>query len=129
MDSQEPRVLAIGDFRPGKPPIRVILIGALVLIGLAIVFSMVFTIQPEEVGIVLRFGEYSRTADPGLNFKLPAPLEQVLKVPVQRQLKQEFGFQTAEAGVRTRYSDRDLRSESLMLTGDLNVADWQWIAQ
>jgi membrane protease subunit HflK len=129
MDSKEPRVIDIGDFRPGKPPTRVILIGVLILIGLAIVFSVVFTIQPEEVGIVLRFGKYSRTADPGLNFKLPAPLEQVLKVPVQRQLKQEFGFQTAEAGVRTRYSDRDFRSESLMLTGDLNVADVEWIAQ
>jgi membrane protease subunit HflK len=129
MDSNEPRVIDIGNFRPEKPPIRVILLGVLVLIGLAIVFSAVFTIQPEEVGIVLRFGKYSRTADPGLNFKLPMPLEQVLKVPVQRQLKQEFGFQTAEAGVRTRYSDRDFRSESLMLTGDLNVADVEWIAQ
>mgnify|MGYP001823730208 FL=1 len=129
MDSNEPRVIDIGNFRPGKPPTKVILIGVLILIGLAIAFSVVFTIQPEEVGIVLRFGKYTRTADPGLNFKLPAPMEQVLKVPVQRQLKQEFGFQTAEAGVRTRYSDRDFRSESLMLTGDLNVADVEWIAQ
>ena len=103
MDSNEPRVIDIGNFRPGKPPVRVILIGVLILIGLALAFSLVFTIQPEEVGIVLRFG--------------------------QRQLKQEFGFQTAEAGVRTRYSDRDFRSESLMLTGDLNVADVEWIAQ
>jgi membrane protease subunit HflK len=129
MDSNEPRVIDFGNFRPGKPPVRVILIGVLVLIGLALAFSIVFTIQPEEVGIVLRFGKYTRTADPGLNFKMPAPMEQVLKVPVQRQLKQEFGFETAEAGVRTRYSDRDLRSESLMLTGDLNVADVEWIAQ
>jgi membrane protease subunit HflK len=60
---------------------------------------------------------------------MPAPIEQVLKVPVQRQLKQEFGFATEDAGVRTRYSDRDFRSESLMLTGDLNVADVEWIAQ
>ncbi len=129
MDSDEPRVIDIGKFRPGKPPVKVIIIGVLVLIGLAMAFSVVFTIQPEEVGIVLRFGKYTRTADPGLNFKMPAPMEQVLKVPVQRQLKQEFGFQTAEAGGRTRYADRDLRSESLMLTGDLNVADVEWIAQ
>ena len=129
MDSNEPRVIDIGKFRPGKPPIRVILIGALILIGLAIAFSVVFTIQPEEVGIVLRFGQYTRTANPGLNFKMPAPIEQVLKVPVQRQLKQEFGFQTAEAGVRTRYADRSFENESLMLTGDLNVAVVEWIAQ
>jgi len=129
MNSREPRVIDIGDFRPGRPPIKVVLIGALVLIALAIVLSMVFTIQPEEVGVVLRFGKYSRTANPGLNFKLPYPFEQVLKVPVQRQLKQEFGFQTVDAGVRTRYSDRNFESESLMLTGDLNVAVVEWIAQ
>jgi membrane protease subunit HflK len=129
MDSNEPRVIDFGSFRPGKPPIRVIVIAALVLIGVAIAFSVVFTIQPEEVGIVLRFGQYTRTTDPGLNFKLPSPIEQVLKVPVQRQLKQEFGFQTVEAEVRTRYSDRDFEGESLMLTGDLNVAVVEWIAQ
>jgi len=129
MDSQEPRTIDIRNFRPGKPPTKVILFGALFLIGAMVVISAVFTIQPEEVGIVLRFGEFNRTADPGLNFKLPSPVEQVLKVPVQRQLKQEFGFQTAEAGVRTRYSDRDFEGESLMLTGDLNVAVVEWIAQ
>jgi membrane protease subunit HflK len=107
----------------------VILYGALLLIGAMVMISAVFTIQPEEVGIVLRFGQFNRTADPGLNFKLPSPFEQVLKVPVQRQLKQEFGFQTIEAGVRTRYSDRDFEGESLMLTGDLNVAVVEWIAQ
>jgi len=129
MDSQGPRTIDISNFRPGKPPTRVILYGALVLIGAMVMISAVFTIQPEEVGIVLRFGEFNRTADPGLNFKLPSPVEQVLKVPVQRQLKQEFGFQTVEAGVRTRYSDRDFEGESLMLTGDLNVAVVEWIAQ
>lgn len=129
MDNQGPRTIDIGDFKRGKPPVRLVLTGALIIICALLVFSMFFTIQPEEVGIVLRFGEYTRTADPGLNFKLPVPIEQVLKVPVQRQLKQEFGFETLEAGVRTRYSDRNLEGESLMLTGDLNVAVVEWIAQ
>jgi len=129
MDTQGPRTIDIGEFRRHKPPARTILVGALVLLGLVFAFSSVFTIQPEEVGIVLRFGKYTRTADPGLNFKLPAPMEKVLKVPVQRQLKQEFGFQTVEAGVKTRYSDRNFDGESLMLTGDLNVVVVEWIAQ
>ena len=129
MENQGPRTIDIGDFRPGKPPTKLILIGALFLIGALVLFSTIFTIQPEEVGIVLRFGKYIRTADPGLNFKLPAPMERVLKVPVQRQLKQEFGFQTVEAGVKTRYSDRNFDGESLMLTGDLNVVVVEWIAQ
>jgi membrane protease subunit HflK len=129
MDTQGPRTIDIGEFRRHKPPTRTILVGALVLLGLVFAISSVFTIQPEEVGIVLRFGKYTRTADPGLNFKLPAPMEKVLKVPVQRQLKQEFGFQTVEAGVKTRYSDRNFDGESLMLTGDLNVVVVEWIAQ
>jgi membrane protease subunit HflK len=129
MDTQGPRTIDIGEFRRHKPPARTILVGALVLLGLVFAISSVFTIQPEEVGIVLRFGRYTRTADPGLNFKLPAPMEKVLKVPVQRQLKHEFGFQTVEAGVKTRYSDRNFDGESLMLTGDLNVVVVEWIAQ
>ena len=129
MEEQGPRTIDIGDFRRGIPPLKFIFGGVLLLIIALLAFSAVFTIQPEEVGIVLRFGQYTRTADPGLNFKLPAPVEQVLKVPVQRQLKQEFGFETVEAGVRSRYSDRDFEGESLMLTGDLNVAVVEWIAQ
>jgi membrane protease subunit HflK len=77
----------------------------------------------------VRFGKYERTADPGLNFKLPAPIERVYKVPVQRQLKEEFGFRTEHADVRTRYSNADFSDESLMLTGDLNVAVVSWTAQ
>ena len=129
MEEQGPRTIDIGDFRRGIPPLKFIFGGVLLLIIALLAFSAVFTIQPEEVGIVLRFGQYTRTADPGLNFKFPAPVEQVLKVPVQRQLKQEFGFETVEAGVRSRYSDRDFEGESLMLTGDLNVAVVEWIAQ
>jgi membrane protease subunit HflK len=53
----------------------------------------------------------------------------VIKVPVERQLKEEFGFRTQEAGVRTEYSNADLEEESLMLTGDLNVAVVEWTAQ
>ena len=71
-----------------------------------------------------------RTSEPGLRTKIPL-VEDVLKVPVQRQLKQEFGFRTVDAGIRTVYaeSDRRLGEESVMLTGDLNVAVVEWIVQ
>ena len=65
---------------------------------------------------------------PGLHFLVPF-VDSVIKVPVQRQLKEEFGFRTAEAGVRTQYIDRGFEDESLMLTGDLNVAVVEWIVQ
>jgi membrane protease subunit HflK len=129
MEFEGPRTIDISQFTKHRPPTKTIGLIALVLILVILAFSSIFTIQPEQVGVVLRFGGYNRTAEPGLNFKLPSPLEQVLKVPVQRQLKQEFGFETAEAGVRTRYSERNFESESLMLTGDLNVAVVEWIAQ
>jgi membrane protease subunit HflK len=103
----------------------------LVLLLLAVVvgFSSLYQVQPEEVGVVLRFGGYVRTTEPGLRAKLPFA-EQVLKVPVQRQLKQEFGFRTVDAGIRTLYaSDRQFGDEAVMLTGDLNVAVVEWIVQ
>ena len=101
------------------------------LLVLAVVgFSTLYQVQPEEVGVVLRFGRYIGTTDPGLRVKLPF-VDEVVKVPVQRQLRQEFGFQTIEAGVRTLYapSSQDLNAEAIMLTGDLNVAVVEWIVQ
>jgi membrane protease subunit HflK len=92
--------------------------------------SSFYTIAPEEVGVVLRFGQYVRTTEPGLHLRLPFGIERVRKVPVQRQLKEEFGFRTITAGQRTQFS-RDKRAidEAIMLTGDLNIADVEWIVQ
>lgn len=126
---EPPRTIDLSDFRKKGPPLRVIGIGLLILLGVFIVTSMIFTIEPEEVGVVLRFGKYTRTANPGLNFKMPAPLEQVYKVPIQRQLKAEFGFRTTRVGVRSEYSQSSFNDEASMLTGDLNVAVVEWISQ
>jgi len=106
--------------------IKQILIGAIVLIALV---TSVKTIGPEQEGVVLFLGKYNRTQQPGLNFIVPFGLEKLYKIPVQRQLKQEFGFRTVEAGVRTRYAKDAYRDESLMLTGDLNLADVEWVIQ
>jgi membrane protease subunit HflK len=86
-------------------------------------------VEPEEVGVVLQFGKYTRTVNPGLNFKMPFGIEQVYKVPVERQLKLEFGFRSTTPGIRTSYSPTKYREESLMLTGDLNAAEVEWIVQ
>lgn len=96
---------------------------------LVILWTSIFQIDPEQVGVILRLGKFTRTVDPGLNFKLPFGIETVEKVPVQRQLKEEFGFRTSEAGVRSRYESRSYQEESLMLTGDLNAAEVEWIVQ
>jgi membrane protease subunit HflK len=101
----------------------------LALVLVILMLTSWFTVSPEEVGLVLRFGRYTRQVQPGLSVKWPFPIETVMRVPVQRQLKEEFGFRTREAAVRTRYSGEDFARESLMLTGDLNVAIVEWTAQ
>ena len=100
------------------------------IVAAVVAFGALYQVQPEEVGVVLRFGRYVRATDPGLRAKIPFA-ETVLKVPVQRQLKQEFGFRTMEPGIRTQYAafDRNATEESVMLTGDLNVAVVEWIVQ
>jgi membrane protease subunit HflK len=78
---------------------------------------------------VLRFGRYVRMADPGLHFKLPFRIERNHNVPTQVVLKDEFGFRTAQPGVTTIRSAQDFPGESIMLTGDLNIVDVEWIIQ
>jgi len=130
MNSQGSSEGGLGGFRPpNMPPPRTTGIVALVVAGIALVWSSVFTVGAEEVGVVLTFGKYSRQAEPGLRVKWPWPVQTLLKVPVQRQLKVEFGFRTASAGVRTQYAQGRFTDESLMLTGDLNVAVVEWTTQ
>jgi membrane protease subunit HflK len=110
----------------GRLPLRAI---ALAVLAALLLLTSFYTIDPEEVGVVLRFGRYVRTAESGLNLKLPLGIERVTKVPVERQLKEEFGFRTAVPGVRTQYVQDGFDDESLMLTGDLNIADVEWVVQ
>lgn len=110
----------------GMKHIKKIIIGFLILI---LFLSSFFQIEPEEIGVITRYGKYSRTVDPGLSLKMPF-FEKLYKVPVERQQKLEFGFRTT--GTRSQqstYSKKDTNDESLMLTGDLNLADVEWVVQ
>lgn len=90
-----------------------------------------YTVQPEERAVVKRFGEVVGITDPGLHFKIPFGVDQVQRVATERVLKQEFGFRTSgtRASGRTAYSSGDFEDESLMLTGDLNMIDVEWVVQ
>ena len=104
--------------------------GILVIFLLVVVaLTSFYTIEPEETGMVLRFGQYVRSTDPGLHFKIPLGVERVLKVPIQRQLKEEFGFRTVSAGVKSQYATKPYQDEANMLTGDLNAAVVEWVVQ
>jgi len=116
--------------------------------------SLLYTVAPDEVGVVRRLGKYVRTTEPGLRVKLPWGIETVRKVRVQYYFKEEFGFRTKKAGVKTEYYDPNeytmrqslfslnsyvrktglgaedaFLAESFMLTGDLNAAQVEWIIQ
>ncbi len=111
---------------PDKKIIIYIIVG---VVAALILFSSFYTVDVDEVGIIQRFGKYTKTTQPGLHLKLPWGIETIKKVKVQRVFKEEFGFRTLRAGVRTEYSNADFTVESLMLTGDLNAALVEWIVQ
>ena len=115
---------AKGKFHGG--PILVIFIFIVLYLG----YSCVYKVELNEVGVVQRFGEYVRTEPPGLNFKLPNGIEKVTKVNIKLTFKEEFGSAVRQVDRRSRYaSSSTFLNESLMLTGDLNVAVVPWVVQ
>ncbi len=87
-------------------------------------FGFFVRVNTDEVGIVLRFGEYVRQLPPGLHVRLPYPVEEVLLPKVTRANRIEIGMRTAQgAGL----SPRDVPEESLMLTGDENIVDIDFV--
>jgi modulator of FtsH protease HflK len=109
---------------------RLILVALLAVITLVVLVGSYYQIEPDEVGMVTRFGRFTRMTGPGPHGKFPFGIENVQKVPVERQLKQEFGFRTVRADIESTFlKDEKTAAESSMLTGDLNVATVEWIVQ
>jgi membrane protease subunit HflK len=104
----------------GMGSMRGLLLVGLVAVGVWLA-SGFYTVQPEQLGIVLRFGQYVRDAEPGLRYHLPAPIERALTPNVTRENRVEVGFRSVQEG--RAVSSRDLAEESLMLTGDENIVD------
>ncbi len=138
---------------PRKPPEitipqvspRTVQIGLGVLLLLWAAWSAFYTVPAESVGVVQRFGRaLEETVPPGLQFKIPFGVDKVAIVPVQRQMKQEFGFQSdpyareepdglqSEAWVSTslrRGSSFNPEVQRSMVTGDLNAVLVDWVVQ
>tara|TARA_R110002111_G_scaffold24646_5_gene54640 strand:- start:606 stop:1619 length:1014 start_codon:yes stop_codon:yes gene_type:complete len=93
--------------------------------------TMYYTVPYDSQGVVLRFGAYSTTEEPGLHFKMPFGIDAVEILPVKRQLKLEFGFATQGATNRTQSSGSRVTrdQERSMVTGDLNAALVEWVVQ
>jgi membrane protease subunit HflK len=102
----------------GGRGIALLVLGALVLWG----FSGFFRVEPDELGVVLRFGKVVREVQPGLNYHLPYPVEAVLTPKALRVNKIDIGMRQID-DTRRGHSMRDVPEESLMLTGDENIVD------
>jgi membrane protease subunit HflK len=102
----------------GGKGIALLVLGAVVLWG----FSGFFRVEPDELGVVLRFGKVTREVQPGLNYHLPYPIETVLTPKALRINKIDIGMRLID-DVRRGTSMRDVPEESLMLTGDENIVD------
>jgi len=105
-----------------------VLLLALVVVIFQGVYQSFFKVAPNEVGVILRFGKYNRTTQPGLHLKIPY-IEDLNKVNVRQIQKQEFGFRTRYPGQKTEFDSRGYDMESLMLTADKNVISVAWIVQ
>ena len=98
------------------------IVGAVILLMLGT--ASFYTVQPDEEGVVVRFGRYLSTSQPGLHFKIPL-VDKVYKVQAKRRQEEVFGYRRSASGG----TGRSVSEESLMLTGDLNLADVQWMVQ
>ncbi|MBT3596609.1 MAG: FtsH protease activity modulator HflK [Verrucomicrobia bacterium] len=118
------------NFNDQKSQFRAIIMGLIAVLVVIALLTAFYTVQAESQGVVLRFGKYIKTVEPGLKFKLPFGIDTVQIVPVRRQLKQEFGVSTRDATNPYQYTSSSEQSrEKSMVTGDLNAASVEWIVQ
>lgn len=108
--------------------VSAIVVGVVILLVLGLLFTSFYTVQAESQGVVLRFGKYVKTVEPGLRIKLPFGIDTVAILPVRRQLKQEYGFGTPGSSNPAQFSSEQ-EFERSMVTGDLNAATVEWIVQ
>ena len=103
----------------GNKPIFLALIVVVILWAL----SGLYRVLPDEQGVVLRFGKFIKTTQPGLNYHLPLPIESVLTPKVTKVNRMDIGFRSERDTGFTSSSVADVPEESLMLTGDENIVD------
>ncbi len=108
---------------------KILIIVAIAVAIIAIFSTSIFVVDQTEQSVVLRFGQYNRVVGPGLQFKAPLGIEKSFNVPTQVVQNMSFGFRTEQSGVNTIFDQRDYPEESVMLTGDLNIIDVEWIIQ
>lgn len=124
--SQAPRFINVNFKLPTIGAIVALLLGLLVVTAL---WTSYYTVGAESEGVVLRFGKFLATVEPGLHFKLPFGIDTVTVLPTRRQLKLEFGFASSRYNTNPIQVGEDQEEEKSMVTGDLNAALVEWVVQ
>ncbi len=125
MNNQPPTVINLD---LPRPPMRLIGIAVIVISLLFVLWTSYYTVPAESEGVVLRFGKFLKTVNPGLHFKIPLGVDDVTVLPTRRQLKFEFGFYTSGYTHPAQATMQQLEEKS-MVTGDLNAALVEWVVQ
>jgi len=110
-----------------KPKLVIVVIIIIAVLGL--IMSSFYVVDQTEQAVVLQLGKFNRITGAGLQFKLPFGIEKNYNVPTQQIQNMTFGYRTEQAGINTVYSRGDYPEESIMLTGDLNIIDVEWVIQ
>src|SRR6187402_3301134 len=111
MNNQPPAVI---NLNLPRPPVRLIaVIGALIVV-LIIGWTSYYTVPAESEGVVLRFGKFLKTVEPGLHFKIPLGVDEVTVLPTRRQLKLEFGFYTSGYTNPDQPTSKQLEEKSMV---------------
>ncbi|MDA8753755.1 FtsH protease activity modulator HflK [bacterium] len=118
------RKIIIGDQEVEIPDFNFKIVPVLFVILVLWLFTGIYSVGPDEVGVVRTFGKFSRVAQSGLNWHFPLPIETVNTPKVTQVKRIEMGFRTLKNGQYRR-----VEKESLMLTGDENIVDAQMIVQ
>src|SRR6195256_1584978 len=125
MNNQPPAVI---NLNLPRPPMKLIGAAVVVATALIVLWTSYYTVAAESEGVVLRFGKFLKTVEPGLHFKLPLGIDEVSVLPTRRQLKLEFGFYTS-GYTNPDQPTREQLEEKSMVTGDLNAALVEWVVQ
>jgi membrane protease subunit HflK len=127
MPDKDSRVTQI-NFHPVRWAVWIaaILLGLFVVAGIG---TTIYTVEAESEGVVLRFGKFLETVEPGLHYKLPLGIDSVTVIPTRRQLKLEFGFATSGYTTNPIQAGQNPDQEKSMVTGDLNAALVDWVVQ
>lgn len=135
MSGRGPEIIDFRDRIPFKldPKVAAIIAAVILVVAFLVLGKPAYTIAPDEEGVVLTFGRYTKTTRPGLHFKFPWPIQTVERPNVSEVKRLEFGFRSVTRGTTTTYTDFSdstvLLHEAQMLTGDENVVNVSMVVQ